>query len=441
MPAVHTNLIERARANGIVGAGGAGFPFYKKLDATADTVILNAAECEPLLHKDKEILRHDLAGVLRGMKLTMTQVRATRGIVGIKEKYTELIAEIRVAGAPLGIEVFELGDYYPAGDEFITVYEATGRVIPPGGIPLDVGCLVCNVETVLNLDRDVPVTRKFFTIAADVPNPVTVCAPIGAKFGDVLRAVGADPAQIGHVLVGGVMMGRNMKSWDEPVTRTTGGLLCFPNEHVLQRKYETESRARSLIGKSACDQCSFCTEMCPRYLIGHPVEPHMAMRGLGFNMVGESLMLSSQFCCECNLCSLYACPEDLFPKDACADNKVILRQKGLNHPAKGKRDLKAHSMQEYRHVPVASLIKKLGLSGYKNKGPLVEIDWHLDEVRIPLKQHIGSPASCAVKVGQRVRTGDVIGSAPDGLGVPVHASIDGIVAAASGDEIVIRRSE
>jgi Na+-translocating ferredoxin:NAD+ oxidoreductase RnfC subunit len=300
---------------------------------------------------------------------------------------------------------------------------------------------VCNVETVLNLDRDVPVTRKFFTIAADVPNPVTVCAPIGAKFGDVLRAVGADPAQIGHVLVGGVMMGRNMKSWDEPVTRTTGGLLCFPNEHVLQRKYETESRARSLIGKSACDQCSFCTEMCPRYLIGHPVEPHMAMRGLGFNMVGESLMLSSQFCCECNLCSLYACPEDLFPKDACADNKVILRQKGLNHPAKGKRDLKAHSMQEYRHVPVASLIKKLGLSGYKNKGPLVEIDWHLDEVRIPLKQHIGSPAACAVKVGQRVRTGDVIGSAPDGLGVPVHASIDGIVAAASGDEIVIRRSE
>ena len=441
MPAVHTNLIERARANGIVGAGGAGFPFYKKLDATADTVILNAAECEPLLHKDKEILRHDLAGVLRGMKLTMTQVRATRGIVGIKEKYTELIAEIRVAGAPLGIEVFELGDYYPAGDEFITVYEATGRVIPPGGIPLDVGCLVCNVETVLNLDRDVPVTRKFFTIAADVPNPVTVCAPIGAKFGDVLRAVGADPAQIGHVLVGGVMMGRNMKSWDEPVTRTTGGLLCFPNEHVLQRKYETESRARSLIGKSACDQCSFCTEMCPRYLIGHPVEPHMAMRGLGFNMVGESLMLSSQFCCECNLCSLYACPEDLFPKDACADNKVLLRQNGLNHPAKGKRDLKAHSMQEYRHVPVASLIKKLGLSGYKNKGPLVEIDWHLDEVRIPLKQHIGSPAACAVKVGQRVRTGDVIGSAPDGLGVPVHASIDGIVAAASGDEIVIRRSE
>lgn len=440
MPVAQDSLIERARAHGIVGAGGAGFPLYKKLEATADTVIMNAAECEPLLHKDKEILRHDAAGVLRGMVAVMRQVKATRGIIGIKEKYTDLIAQLRTAGAAHGIEVFPLGDYYPAGDEFITVYEATGRVIPPGGIPLDVGCLVSNVETLLNLDRDRPVTRKYFTIAGDVPNPVTVCAPIGAKFGDVLRAAGADPNRIGHVLVGGVMMGRNMKGWDEPVTRTTGGLLCFPNEHVLQRKYQTDSRARSLIGKSACDQCSFCTEMCPRYLIGHPIEPHIAMRGLGFNMVGDSLILGSQFCCECNLCSLYACPEDLFPKDACADNKVLLRERGLSHPAKGKRDVKAHSMQEYRHVPVSSLIKKLGLSGYKNVGPLVDIAWRLDEVRIPLKQHIGSPAVAAVKVGQRVDEGQVIGSAPQGLGVPVHASIRGVVASV-GDEIVIRRSE
>lgn len=439
MPATQSNLVERARQHGIVGAGGAGFPLYKKLESTVDTVIMNAAECEPLLHKDKEILRSRSSDVLNGMHKTMRQVGATRGIVGIKEKYEDLIAELRRAGASRGIEVFPLGDYYPAGDEFITVYETTGRIIPPGGLPLDVGCLVSNVETLLNLELDRPVTTKYFTIAGDVPHPVTVNAPIGISFGDVLRAVGADPAAIGHVLVGGVMMGRNMASWDEPVTRTTGGLLCFPDGHVLQRKYTTTSPSRVSIGRSACDQCSFCTEMCPRYLIGHPVEPHIAMRGLGFNMIGEALILGSQFCCECNLCSLYACPEDLFPKDACADNKRTMRQKNLSHPSAGKRDVKAHSMQEYRHVPVSSLIKKLGLSGYQNVGPLIDVAWNPERVRIPLKQHVGSPAVANVKVGERVDVGHVIGRAPEGLGVAVHASIRGVVDSV-GDDIVIRRS-
>jgi Na+-translocating ferredoxin:NAD+ oxidoreductase RnfC subunit len=152
------------------------------------------------------------------------------------------------------------------------------------------------------------------------------------------------------------------------------------------------------------------------------------------------MVLGSQFCCECNLCSLYACPEDLFPKDACADNKRMMRERKLEHPAKGKRDVKAHSMQAYRHVPVSSLIKKLGLSAYKNTGPLVDVAWRPERLRIPLKQHVGSPAVAAVKPGERVEAGQLIGNAPQGLGVAVHASMRGVVESV-GDEIVIRRSE
>jgi Na+-translocating ferredoxin:NAD+ oxidoreductase RnfC subunit len=434
------SLLERARSNGVVGAGGAGFPLYKKLERRADTVILNAAECEPLLHKDKEILKRFGERVLDGMTLAMRQVGAARGLVGIKEKYTELIGELARAGAPRGISVHALGDYYPAGDEFITVYETTGRVIPPGGLPGDVGCLVSNVETLLNLQLDGPVTHKYLTVGGDVPKPVTVRAPVGASFGDVLRAVGAEPERIGHVLSGGVMMGKLAESLDEVVTRTTGALLCFPAGHKLPERYATTPEQRNRIGRSACDQCSFCTELCPRYLIGHPIEPHVAMRGLGFHSVGEALILGSQFCCECNLCSLYACPEDLFPKDACADNKRAMRAKGLQHPATGSRDVTPHSMQAYRHVPVSSLIKKLGLSGFQNVGPLVDVAWDLAEVRIPLKQHAGAPAVPVVKAGERVRAGQVIGAAPEGLGVAVHASIDGRVESV-GDEIAIRRSD
>jgi len=431
-------LAERVRTNGVVGAGGAGFPLYKKLERAVDTVILNAAECEPLLHKDKEILKHHKQQVLGGMVQVMREVRATRGLIGIKDKYTDLIAELRTAAAPHGIEVHLLGDYYPAGDEFITVFETTGRVIPPGGLPGDVGCLVNNVETLLNVALDRPVTHKYFTICGGVAEPVTVRAPIGASYGDVLRAAGADPEQISSVLVGGVMMGKLMQHFDEVVTRTTGALVCFPYGHKLPERYAAKAPERDRIGRSACDQCSFCTELCPRYLIGHPVEPHIAMRGLGFNMVGEALILGSQFCCECNLCSLYACPEDLFPKDACADNKKTMRAKGLQHPSTGKTDVKPHSMQEYRHVPLSSLIKKLGLSDFRNVGPLVEIDWQLEEVRIPLKQHVGVAAVPVVRAGERVKQEQMIAAAPEGLGVPIHASMDGTVASV-GDEIVIRR--
>ena len=433
-------MLERVRSNGVVGAGGAGFPAYKKLERAVDTVILNAAECEPLLHKDKELLRRFTDEILAGMAQVMAQVGAARGIVGIKNKYEDLIATLAPKGASRGITVHALGDYYPAGDEFITVFECTGRVIPPGGLPGDVGCLVSNVETVLNIQLDRPVTHKYLTIAGDVPEPCTVRAPIGASFGDVLRAVGADPSAVGHVLVGGVMMGRLANSMDEVVTRTTGGLLCFPVGHGLIARYLTDAPARDRIGKSACDQCSFCTELCPRYLIGHPVEPHLAMRGLEFNMVGDLMVLGSQFCCECNLCSLYACPEGLYPKDACADNKVMMRGKGLEHPAKGSTAVTPHSMQEYRHVPVSSLIKKLDLARFRNVGPLVDVKWELEAVRIPLQQHVGAPAVAAVARGDRVVEGQVIGAAPDGLGVPIHASMAGTVVTVSS-EVEIRRSD
>ena len=430
-------MLESLRAHGVVGCGGAGFPTYKKLERAVDTVVMNAAECEPLLHKDQQILHHHGALVLEGMSRVMKQVGATSGLIGIKEKHEDLIEELGRAARKYGIEVHRLGDYYPAGDEFITVYETTGRLIPAGGLPGDVGCLVVNVETLLNAQLGQPVTHKYLTVGGHVPEPMTLRVPIGAAYRDVLRQAGVDLASIGGVLIGGVMMGKLMENSDEPVTRTTGGLLCFPEGHGLLKRYRTDGRTQSLIGKSACDQCRFCTELCPRYLLGHPIEPHVAMRGLVFDGVGDEPVLGSQFCCECNLCSLYACPEDLYPKDACVVNKGAMRERGLTHPAMGKRDFRAHGMQPFRHVPVASLIKKLGLSGYPNIGPLVEREWELERVRIPLQMHIGAPAVPTVTRGDRVRAGQEIGAAPDGLGVAVHASIDGEVVSVSS-EVEIR---
>jgi len=131
---------------GIVGAGGGGFPTAVKLGTRVPLVIANAAECEPLLHKDKELLHHLSEPFLRGMIAAMEMVGAPQGVIGIKEKYHDIIAAMEQQ-APKNIRVALLPDAYPTGDEFILVHIVTGRVIPPGGLPKDVDAMVANVET------------------------------------------------------------------------------------------------------------------------------------------------------------------------------------------------------------------------------------------------------------------------------------------------------
>ena len=148
---------------GVVGAGGAGFPTHVKLAGKADTVLINAAECEPLLHKDKEVLREYADDVLEGTGRRHASWSApSAASIGIKEKYHDVIDLLRPK-LPAGMEVAPLRDAYPAGDEFILVYDVLGRVIPPGGIPLAVGAVVMNVETALNVAHaaDRPVTEKY----------------------------------------------------------------------------------------------------------------------------------------------------------------------------------------------------------------------------------------------------------------------------------------
>lgn len=142
----------RSPRPGSSAPAAAGFPTHVKLNARADSVLINAAECEPLLHKDKELLHEHADGVLDGLQTAMRLVGASRGFVGVKEKYHDVIDAVR-ARVPRGIEVTPLSDSYPAGDEFILVYDVLGRVIPPGGLPLHVGAVVMNVETALNVAR------------------------------------------------------------------------------------------------------------------------------------------------------------------------------------------------------------------------------------------------------------------------------------------------
>jgi len=438
--------IKQVADAGVVGAGGAGFPTHVKLSAQADTVLINAAECEPLLHKDKEILRHFPEDVLAGLAVAIECVGAERGIIGIKEKYVDVIEQLRprLAG---NMEIAPLPDAYPAGDEFILVYEVLRRVVPPGGIPLHVGAVVMNVETARNVARaaEAPVTETFLTVAGAVAGPVTLCVPVGAAMSACVAAAGGATCSTPNYVVGGVMMGSLEDDHDAPVDKTTGGIVVLPDEHVVVRRRRQNWKQIARIGRSACDQCSFCTELCPRWLLGHPIEPHRAMRSLGFNLVGEANVRGTAYCCECNLCSLYSCPEDLDPKNVCTQNKRRLaaeKARWENPPLNARRpELHLNN----RRAPTRRLMQKLGLTGFANVGPLTKASVTADRVGIKLKQHVGAPCEPTVRVGDTVRTGAVVGRPPvtDGkpaLGAPVHASIDGRIAAVEDGIVWIEKT-
>ncbi len=424
------SLAGQLRECGVVGAGGAGFPTSVKATAEVEFVLANGAECEPLLHKDVELMQNFPAEIVAGMHLMMEATKAKRGKFGIKEKNARAVEAVRACLKPDQVDLVLLGDFYPSGDEYELVYSATGRLIPPAGIPLQVGCVVNNVETLYNVhqaSKGEPVVRKFVSVAGAVREPKSFWAPVGASFRDLIDWAGGASVPDFGLFVSGIMMGKLTFDLEDVVTKTTAGLIVLPREHYLVPRKGRPLEAMHRIGKSACDQCSYCTEFCPRYLLGYDVQPHKVMRSLGFTLAGTAFWnQSAELCCACGLCTLYACPEDLYPKEACDRAKRDMRAAGIKFVQ--QKPVVVHPMKEGRRVPLAQLRRRLKIEDYEGETPYRAIDHTPRVVRIKLSQHAGKPATPVVKVGDKVGRGAAVGkvAAPD-LGAAVHASIAGTV--------------
>jgi Na+-translocating ferredoxin:NAD+ oxidoreductase RnfC subunit len=433
-------LSETLRSMGVVGAGGAGFPTSVKAESTVEFMLANGAECEPLLHKDFELMRHFPEGIIAGMVRMMEATRAQKGLFGIKEKNREAVDAILPHASRAGIGMTYLGDFYPSGDEYEIVYAATGRLIPPAGIPLQVGCVVNNVETLYNVElaaRGEPVTRKFVSVNGAVRRPSSFWAPVGCSLQDLLDMAGGPTTPDIGVFVSGLMMGQLTFDLSAPVTKTTCGLIVLPREHPLVERKSRPIEAMERIGRSACDQCSYCTEFCPRYLLGYDVQPHKVMRSLGFTLAGkENWNQWGELCCACGLCTLYACPEDLFPKEACDAAKLDLRAKGIRFVQ--QKPVRVHPMKEYRRVPQSQLRQRLQVERYESHTPYTPAEPPVARVRILTKQHAGKPATPVVKENDRVERGQPVARMnPGELGADVHASIAGRVTRVAPDAIEI----
>jgi Na+-translocating ferredoxin:NAD+ oxidoreductase RnfC subunit len=433
-------LNERLRECGVVGAGGAGFPTYVKAQSQVEYMIANGAECEPLIHKDAELMKHFPKQILLGMEAMMDSTGAKSGKFGIKTKNAESLEALKEALTSERIEFVMLGDFYPSGDEYELVYTATGRLIPPAGIPLNVGCVVNNVETLYNVNlaaQGKPVTEKFLSVCGAVKEPKSFWAPVGTPFRDLLAMAGGTTIEDYGVFISGIMMGTLTFDMDDVVSKTTGGLIVLPRDHYLMTRRTRTQQEMNQIGKSACDQCSYCTEFCPRYLLGYEVMPHKVMRSLGFTVTGGDIWNQwSELCCACGLCTLYACPEDLYPKEACDDGKRDRKAAGLKFVQ--QKPVEVHPMKEYRRVPLSQLRRRLQVEEYEGETPFQDVACRPAAVRIKMKQHAGQAAAPVVQEGKKVKRGQVVGRVEDGkLGAHVHASIDGKVRAVTPDYVEI----
>ena len=424
-------------ALGVIGAGGAGFPTHVKLSSRPDTLIVNAAECEPLLHKDMELILHHSDAVLEGLRVALAITGAGQAIIGIKEKHEEEIALLQ--GKTSGnIRVTPIEDVYPAGDEVTLIYMTTRRVVQPGDLPISVGCVVQNVETLYNIGINTPVVDKFISIAGAVEEPATVKVPVGISFAEVLARFRITVPQY-VVRSGGLMMGALETDLNKVVSKRTGALIVLPPDHYCVTMYQRFATDHDVdrIAKAGCDQCCLCTELCPRYLLGQPVRPELAMRNRMFDREDEPMLFAGNFsCCECNLCTMYACPEGLDPRGATVIEKRLVRERQLKWTP---REVAVHPMLDYRKVPTQKLKQRLDVLRFKDEGPLKDYTFSPASVRIPLGEHLGAPAEPVVSVGQIVHRYDVVGRAHGKVSSNVHASIDGRVGSITKDAVVLER--
>ena len=435
-------LSEIMRAAGVVGAGGAGFPSYAKLNMAADTIILNCAECEPLLKLHRQVLARYAKEIMMTLQEIADTLEAESVIIAVKPAYKEAVNAVKAhLNEYKKVRIGYLPEIYPAGDEVVTIYETTGRVVNPGALPITVGCVVYNVETIYNVYRawkeGAPVTHKYITVAGEVKTPCTFKAPLGMTYGELIKMAGGTTCPDTVIIAGGPMTGM-ISSESDIVTKTSNAILVMPKNAYIVQKRVTPVTINTKRAMAACCQCRMCTDLCSRNLLGHPIEPHKVMRAITSGISSDSQTFLNAFSCSsCGLCELYACGQDLNPRTLIGEIKGQLRQNGVM-PPRGLVAEPVSSTREYRRVPMSRLIGRLGLAKYDVEAPIIDIDVKTKKAKIKLAQSIGAPSTACVSVGDNVKYMDVVGAfTADKLGTAVHAPFDGKVVEVNQQFVVI----
>ncbi len=313
------SFLEAVRACGLVGLGGAGFPTWVKLGAQVDTLILNGSECEPFSTTDFVTLRDHASDVAEGAALVKKYLGLGTAILAAHSLPTGTADAFQKAG----IEVRQLSHFYPAGAEKTLIKEVTGRVVPRGKLPKDVGCIVLNVSTAAQLAvylrTGMPLVSRTVTVdGSAVKTPGLVVAPIGAPVGAIFEAAGGFKSDPGKVLAGGPMMGVALPDLDYPLLWPNGCLLAL-----------NEKDSKPPVS-SPCIHCGRCVRSCPMGLM-----PTSMVKACNEKDVEALEALQADLCIECGVCS-YVCPaqRDLVTKHKLSKQMLKAHQRSKKEASK-----------------------------------------------------------------------------------------------------------
>ncbi|MBD5356695.1 MAG: electron transport complex subunit RsxC [Bacteroides sp.] len=293
-------IIDIVGDSGIVGLGGATFPTQVKLTIPrgklADTVIINGAECEPYLTCDDTLMRSHASKIIKGTILIMKATHVREGIIAIEENKPDAIAAItKVVSTKANLHVVTLKKKYPQGGEKQLIYAVTGKTVPAGCLPIEVGCIVDNVATAYAVYNAVynrmPLTERIVTVTGpELSNPGNYMVKNGTPISDLLAFAGGLPEDSGKVIAGGPMMGRAISCLDATATKGLSGVVVLPESQSLRKPTQP------------CIRCSKCITVCPMGL-----EPYLFMLQADVRMWEAMAEHGVMNCLECGCCS-YACP-------------------------------------------------------------------------------------------------------------------------------------
>ncbi|MBR2916280.1 MAG: electron transport complex subunit RsxC [Clostridia bacterium] len=315
-------LVDMVREAGIVGMGGATFPTHVKLSPpegkTIDTVIINGAECEPCLTSDHRAMLETPKEVLTGLKIMLKIFGLKKGYIGIennKADAIELLTNYAKLEKDYEIEIVPLKVKYPQGSEKHLINAITGRTVPVGKLPLDVGCVVNNIDTCAAIARAVvygmPLISRIVTVTGDcIKNPTNARVRIGTPMADVIEFLGGLKAHPKKVIMGGPMMGIAVPNLDVPVVKGSSGIVALSKRSALLRH------------EGVCVRCGKCVAACPMGL--SPLFLKEAIVKGDFDKMKE---LDITSCIECGSCS-FVCPGANNPSQSIKAARLRLRNMG-----------------------------------------------------------------------------------------------------------------
>lgn len=296
------HFLAAVRESGLVGLGGAGFPTHVKLKVpagkTVDTLIVNAAECEPYITSDNREALENTAAVFSGIRAVKDMLNIGRAVIAVesnKPEALEVLEKVAAAQSDKDIHVLPLPSRYPQGAEKVLIRSCTGRRVPMGGLPADVGCIVMNITSAAflagYLKTGMPLVKKRITVdGSAVRNPQNAIVPIGTRIRDVVEFCGGYRSAPRKILMGGPMMGIAVADDEVPVLKQNNGILCFA---------ETDAHTPE---PTACIRCGRCVAGCPMGL-----EPVLLEKYANAGRVRDLIDRNIADCVECGTCS-YNCP-------------------------------------------------------------------------------------------------------------------------------------